>query len=284
MRHPLNQMKGYTTADVARLLELPPHRVRSYARAGFVAPARGPRNEYLFSFQDLVLLRTAAALSRERVPPRRITQSLLQLKSRLPTGRSLSELRIRAAGSEVVVCSTGEPPWSVRSGQFILEFDVAELASRVAPLARGVAARAQADTAERTAAEWFELGLELEAVAPGEACAAYERALAAQPALTDARVNLARLLHETGRSAEAEAHYVAALAVGEHALAAYNLGVLLEDTARTTEAIRSYARAIAADPMLADAHYNLARLYERQGDKRAAIRHFNGYRELMKQR
>ena len=44
--------------------------------AGFVTPSRGPRNEYRFTFQDLVLLRTALALQAARIPPRRILRSL----------------------------------------------------------------------------------------------------------------------------------------------------------------------------------------------------------------
>ena len=49
-------MKSYTTRDVARLLGLSEAQVRSQAR-GYLAPDRGPRNAYRFSFQDLVLLR-----------------------------------------------------------------------------------------------------------------------------------------------------------------------------------------------------------------------------------
>ena len=45
-------MKFYTTRDVARLLGLSEAQVRSHAR-GYLAPARGPRNAYRFSFQDL---------------------------------------------------------------------------------------------------------------------------------------------------------------------------------------------------------------------------------------
>ena len=157
---------GYTTRDVASLLGLPEHRIRAYARSGFISPARGPRNEYLFTFQDLVLLRAAAELSRANVPARRIGKALARLKVQLPQGRSLSEVRIHASGDEVVVRESGEPPWNPRSGQFHIEFDVAELAARVAPLARGAAERARADEEERTATEWFELGVELEAVAP----------------------------------------------------------------------------------------------------------------------
>jgi tetratricopeptide (TPR) repeat protein len=275
-------MMGYTTRDVASLLDLPQRRIRAYARSGLITPARGPRNEYLFSFQDLVLLRAAAELSRANVPVRRIGEALSRLKSQLPNGRSLSELRISASGDEVVVRESSEPPWNPESGQFHIEFDVGELAARVAPLARGVAARAHARADERSAGEWFDLGVELEAVAPDEARGAYEQALRIDPQLADPRVNLGRLLHEAGQRAEAEAQYRQVLSTREHPLAAYNLGVLLEDLKRDTDAIQAYARAIAADPELAEAHFNLARLYEQRGDQRAAIRHFNGYRALVR--
>ncbi|MEX1183289.1 MAG: tetratricopeptide repeat protein [Gemmatimonadota bacterium] len=291
---------GYRTDDVARLLDVPVHRVRAWARAGFVSPARGPRNELRFSFQDLVLLRTAAELARGRIPQRRITRTLLKLQRELPHGRSLTELHIHVAGDEVVVRDHGEPAWNPSSGQFHIDFDTADIASRIAEIApataraeaRGAAAvdRFAAATGERadpdgrTAGDWFELAVELEGAAPAEARRAYGRALALDASLADARVNLGRLLHDAGLIADAEAAYRRVLAAVEHALAAYNLAVLLEDAGRSTEAIQAYARALAADPLLAEAHYNLARLYEQQGDERAAIRHLNGYRELMKGR
>ena len=56
---------GYRARDVARMLGLPVEEVRRLARAGFVAPRRGPRNELRFAFQDLVLLRAAAGLVHE---------------------------------------------------------------------------------------------------------------------------------------------------------------------------------------------------------------------------
>lgn len=277
-------MKGYTTQDVAALLDIPAGRIRTYARAGFITPDRDERGAYRFSFQDLVLLRTAAELSRQHVPPRRITETLTKLRSRLPHGRSLSELRIHASGDEIVVREASEPPWNPGSGQFHLDFDVGEFASRVAPLAQRLATAAHEDADDRTAADWFALGVELEAVAPAEAIAAYEAALREDDALHDARVNLARLLCEADERARAEREYRRVLDVCEHALAAYNLGVLLEDTGREEDAIRSYGRALAADPKLAEAHFNLARIHERRGEQHAAIRHFNGYRELVLRR
>ena len=121
-------MKSYTTRDVARLLGLSEPQVRSHAR-DYLAPDRGPRNTYRFSFQDLVLLRTAKALGEARVSPRRIRRALRVLTSQLPVGRSLSAVRIASEGDRVVV-RDGEAAWQPESGQLLLDFDVARLAAQ----------------------------------------------------------------------------------------------------------------------------------------------------------
>lgn len=276
-------MKGYNTRDVANLLGLTEGQIRSYARAGFLTPARGPANEYLFDFQDLVLLRTAAALVRARVPKSRIVRALAKLRADLPRGRSLSELRITAIGEDVVV-SDGGTPWNAESGQFHIDFNVSDLATQVEPLARGIAERAEEEDIERTANDWFALGIELEAVSLLDAARAYERAIELDPDHSDSRVNLGRLFHEAGSLDDAETHYLAALESGENAFAAYNLGLIYEDRADTQGAIEAYEQALIAEPSLVEAHFNLARLYESIGEARSAIRHFNEYRMLTRRR
>ena len=59
------------------------------------------------------------------------------------------------------------------------------------------------------------------------------------------------------------------------------LGVLLEDLGRTGPALEAYQAAIGEDPMLADCHYNLARIYESLGKPQHAIRHLGQYRRLV---
>lgn len=274
-------MKGYTTRDVAHLLGLSPDQVRSYARAGFLTPARGPQGEYRFRFQDLVLLRTAKALVDARIPARRIRRVLEKLQRQLPHGRSLSEVRILAEGDRIIV-RDGETAWSPESGQVHLDLAVSDLASKVAPLARRVAQAAHDSDEDLDADHWYDLGLDLEAVDPEEALAAYERALEIDPEHADAHVNLGRLLHEAGESREAEAHYRLALASEpKHATAAFNLGIVLEDLGRPTQAIKAYLQAIAADAELADAYFNLARMYERRGDRTAALRYLKSYKAIV---
>ncbi len=277
-------MKGYTTRDVARLLGLTVAQVRAFARDGFFTPGRGPRGELHFSFQDLVILRTAKGLVAARIPTRRMRRALRRLRAQLPRGRSLAELRIAAEGDRIVV-SDGEATWSVDSSQTQLDFAVSDLATRAAPIARRTARAAQALDQDLGAEDWYELGLELEAVAPLEARDAYRRALELDTHHVDAHVNLGRLLHEQGLLEEAERHYRQALRQNpDHATAAFDLGIALEDRDRVTDAIEAYRLALAADPKLADAHFNIARLYEKTGKKAAALRHLSIYRRLTSRR
>jgi tetratricopeptide (TPR) repeat protein len=274
---------GYSTKDVAALLGLSTDQVRSYVRAGFLAPRQGPRGEYYFSFQDLILLRTAKALIAARVPRRRIRLALQNLREQLPENRALTGVRISAQGHQVVVRDGGEV-WNPESGQALFDFELAELARDAATLPlRAVPEEEPEETAGPESAEdWHERGLDLEDEGePGEAMAAYRRALEIAPGFADAHLDLGRLLHEHGQVAEAERHYRKALeARPEDATAAFNVGVALQDQERLGEAAEAYVAALAIDPALADAHYNLSGIYEALGEREDAFRHLRTYRRL----
>jgi tetratricopeptide (TPR) repeat protein len=274
-------MHGYSSRDVARLLDLSVAQVRSYTRAGFLEPRRGSRGEYRFSFQDLVLLRTAKGLIAARIPARLIRRTLRKLRERLPSGRPLTAVQVAALGQRIVV-RDGRTLWNPESGQTCFNFDVGELAEKVAPLARRAARRAFESSEEQTAEDWFALGRELEPSDPAKAREAYRRALELEPAHARAHINLGRLLHEAGRPDAAQTHYRLALAARPgDPTAAFNLGVALEDLGQAEEALRAYRLAVDSDPRCADAHYNLARLYEDRGRKADALRHYRAYRKLL---
>lgn len=271
----------YTTREIATILGLTEQQVRAHAKSGYVAPRRGSRGEYLFSFQDLVLLRAAVELMESDIPLRRIRRSLERLRDQLPEGRPLTAVRIAAKGESVVVQDGGKS-WSPDSGQYMFDFPVAELAAQVAPMAKRVAEGARSRNALMTADEWYELGCEVEIGSPDDAIEAYGRAIELDPHHADAHVNLGRLLHEKGKLSEAERHYRKALE-GESvsAVPAYNLGVVLEDAGRYRDAVLAYRRALEIDDSFADAHYNIAQLYEKLGEKADAFRHLKQFRSLM---
>jgi tetratricopeptide (TPR) repeat protein len=277
-------MKSYTTRDVARLLGLSEAQVRSQARAGFLTPDRGPGNSYRFSFQDLVLLRTARELAGASVPPRRIRGALCKLARDLRSGRSLSGLRITADAHRVIVLE-GENAWNPESEQLQIDFAVAELAGRIAPLAQHLARAPQCPSEPVGAAEWFDLGAGLEETAPDEARDAYVRALELDPDHADSHVNLGRLLQLEGRTGEAVEHYRWSLRAGStDPTARFNLGTALEILGRWADAIEAYQHALELDPEFADAHFNLARLYEQAGRAAAALRHLRAYQQLIQSR
>jgi tetratricopeptide (TPR) repeat protein len=265
----------YTTRQVAQLLDLPPHQVRAYARAGFLAPTRNERGWYRFAFQDLVLLRAAMGL----VVPlshQRVRRVLASLRGQVQRERSLSEIRIAVVGHQLMA-QDGEAVWNPESGQMHLNFASERRKSRVARLPE----RSDADRHAGEAEEWFERGVALEERDPVAARVAYQQAIALMPHHAAARVNFGRLLHDDGKPQDAIEQYVQALnAEPAHAVAHFNLGVAREDTGDRGGALAAYRRAVRYNPRFADAHFNLASLYERLGNPQAALRHLTEYRAL----
>ena len=270
-------MQGYTSSDVARMLDLSVGQVRTYARAGFFDPARGSRGEDRFSFQDLVLLRTAKGLT-ARIPARRVCTALRRLRQQLPTGRPLSGVQIGADGDSIVAHQSGRI-WQPESGQTHFNFQGEDQQPAAVPDAVPVPALRRDNTLDPE--DWFRLANDLEMSAPEQAREAYRRALELDPGHVDARINLGRLLHEAGQLRAAEANYRLSLAdQPDDATALFNLGVVVEDDGRRREATEIYRRTIAADPEYADAYFNLARLLEQLGDRTAALRYLSTYRKL----
>lgn len=267
-------MDKYGVREVEKLLRLPRSTIRSLIETGFVSPARGPRNAWLFSFQDLVVLRTAQALAAAKVPAKRITSSLKELRRHLPESMPLSGLSICAVADRVVV-KEGARRWQAESGQYLLAFE--------GDPARGSLSVIESGTVEPeiSAEAWFEKGVDLESRDAAGAIQAYRQALAVDPTFLDAHINLGCLLHKTGRLKDAERAYREAVRkTGSDPVLLYNLGVLLEDMGRKSEAVEAYKTALHGNPSLADCHYNLALLCEELDKPQDAIRHMAEYRRL----
>jgi tetratricopeptide (TPR) repeat protein len=273
-------MESYSVRDVERVLRLSRGTIRGLMHVGFVKPARGTKREYRFSFQDLIVLRTASALIQAKVSRRRIRSSLEDLRKHLPEEAPLSGLSICAVGDRVVV-REGRNHFQVDDGQYVLGLDV-EVENGELRVVEHKEAVAAEPAAPEDVVDWFEKALELEDVDTKAALAAYEKAVAADVENISAWINWGRLLHEQGDKRGAERVYRRAVEqAGPDSLLMFNLGVLLEDLGRTLQALDAYTSAIGEDPTLADCHYNLARLYESLGKPQHAIRHLGQYRRLV---
>ena len=237
----------YSLIEVARLLGV------DAARAVEVAALVYSQPPERFDFADLVLLRAAQALTCQQLPHEKLAVALTELQARLPQACEPTDLAVAVDGQ----CTFGferpsTPHWH-------------------APLA------------QVSAENLFQQARGLEEQSPDDAVERYTEALAQNPAHADAHVNLGRLLHTCGRLREAEAHYVASLVVRpDDCTATFNLAVVLQDLGRVDEAIGGYTEALRLDPACVDAYFNLSRLYEKKGEKVAALRHLKDYRRLLR--
>jgi Flp pilus assembly protein TadD/dipeptidyl aminopeptidase/acylaminoacyl peptidase len=93
-----------------------------------------------------------------------------------------------------------------------------------------------------------------------DAVASYRKALELDPGSTVAHRNLGSSLAQSGRYAEAEKQFRAALANGPDSQAYAGLGIVLAREGRTEEAIKYLQSAIESDPNNAAAQQELARL------------------------
>ena len=221
----------YGLRDVERLLGLPRSTVRALVKAGFAAPARGPRGAWRFSFQDLIVLRKAQALAAARVPHRRIVQAMKALRAQAESGQyalafepaaPVGELRRPAATpmdwfARGAALEGADAPAALRAYERAVAADRGFLDAHV-NLGRLLHETGQLAKAERVYREGlvacgsaplllFNLGVLLEDLERAtEAAQAYRGALRADPKLADGHYNLARLYEESGRTREALRH------------------------------------------------------------------------------
>jgi len=276
-------MHEFDAKDLERLFGIPASQLRSLIRAGHIHPLK-KAGRLSYSFQDLIVLRTAGSLRAAKIPAQRINRTLRRIRESLPGELPLSGLSIVAVGDRIVV-REGQALRESDTGQYTLDLEVVEKGGDLVVIDRradaetpGTATPGAATPGDRAETD-FEKALALEETDPKAARAAYEACLAADAGYLEARLNLGRLLHLDGRLREAEKVYRAAESA--EPLLSFNLAVLLEDLDRESEALSAYRHALALDPGFADAHFNLARLLERGGEQKDALRHLLAYRRLM---
>lgn len=260
----------YTRNEVERMIGVTRRELDYWTRLRLVLP-RSRWGERFFNFSDLVALETIKRLAARKIPAGRIRRAVTLLQTELGSAQTpLSRLRISTNGKQVVVYPPvkATPPFEPLTGQFVLNFETSELASKIHAMA------------SRSAEEWFEYGMLCDADTESldQAALAYRKAVDAAPDWVEARINLGTAMYQLGRMEEAlEQFSIAVEFEPENALAEFNLGCVLEQMGKTPEAIEHLARAVELAPSLADAHLNLALAYEKSGQVHNALRHLSLY-------
>jgi tetratricopeptide (TPR) repeat protein len=228
-------------------------------------------HESVYTFSDIIALRTIKHLTEQGVPPTHLSQAVEALHRQLAQVEApLSELRILFDGHNLAVEYAGRTIEPI-SGQLLLNFETRHLEEKVRAMP------------ERTADEWFALALEYEKDPQrcAEAADAYRHVIESEPDWVEPRLNLGTLLYEQGDLESAWECYRAAVAHAPgHALARFDLGSVLDEMKQFEEAAEQLQEAVRLDPTYADAHYNLARVYDELGRTRESLPHWHRYLQM----
>jgi tetratricopeptide (TPR) repeat protein len=265
---------SYSRQDVLRILQISSRQLLGWERAGLI-----PQLER-YSFQDLGQLRTLRLLREEDVPAASIRHSIVAMQAVAGLANPLQEASLVRTGTRLAFRCEGAMVDPIRR-QLLFDFERLErepVAAEVAPVPR-----ADSSTAQKVQ-DLFVAAVHAEETGDKQrAIEQYEEMLALDPDYAPAYINLGTIHFHLREFMRAEQLYRRATETDpQYVLAFFDLGNVLDELERPDESIAAYQRAVELSPRYADAHYNLALAFERKGERRPALRHWQAYLRLDK--
>ena len=274
-------MGSYSRQDVLRILDISPRQLQGWERAGLIA------QQPSYTFQDLGQLRTLRALRAEAVPAASIRQSIQAMRAVSGMANPLLEACVVRTGARLAFRHCGAMVDPIRR-QLLFDFERADrIDGPMAPkkiLVRPAPLQGAPDPGRHGVQRRFLAAVEAEECGKkNHALKLYEEILALEPVHAAACINLGTLYFHLRDFVRAEGFYRRAVESDPaYALGYFDLGNVLDELERQEESIAAYRQAVALAPGYADAHYNLALAYERTGEYRPALRHWQAYVKIDK--
>ena len=274
-------MTRYSRQDVLRILHLKGRQVATWERAGLISPHEQYTFEELGQLRTLRDLQSNAAKAHMRVTAGSIRASVEAMQRAAGLRNPLMEATAVWYGSRLRFRHQGALVDPLTQ-QLAFDFESTKR-QRLEVVGNGEEKQPTQQQRSAQLQEMFLRAVQLEddATTILHAAELYGIILSVQPAHAPALINLGTIHYNLRQFAEAERLYRrATIADPEYALAFFDLGNVLDEMQHLDQAIVAYQRAVALVPQYADAHYNLALAYERQGQKRKALRHWLTYVRL----
>ena len=269
-------MTSYSRQDVLRILQITPRQLQGWERAELISPQQS------YTFQALGQLRILRALREEDLPLASIRHSIVAMRAVAGMKNPLLEAGPVRTGTRLAFRHRGAMVDPIRR-QLLFDFERLEQGiggpsaiSEPSPL------RGPGMTAQRGVQELFLEAVEAEeAGEKTRAIQLYQQIMERDPGFAPAFINLGTIHFHLREFAWAEQLYRRATEIDpSYVLAFFDLGNVLDELQRPDESITAYRRAVELAPGYADAHYNLALAYERKGELRSALRHWQAYARL----
>jgi tetratricopeptide (TPR) repeat protein len=246
---------------LARYRSLREDHLRYLMKCGVLRPVLRTNADTFFAFPDLTVIKQANDGLGQGIAFRSVVRTLIAVRQ----GQLEFDFRLDAAPAKII---TLRRPESTRSAA-----------------TRAGAPGEVHDTA--LAEEYFRAASALDDgndATQNDAANAYRKALALDPYLVAALINLANIHYSRDELAEAQALYERAIGLESDFFEAhFNLGNIYHDLGRFPEAQSCYREALRLNPFYADAHFYLAVTFEKMGLSQDARPHWRAYRQLAPQ-
>jgi tetratricopeptide (TPR) repeat protein len=270
-------VSSYSRQDVLRILQIGSRQLQGWERAGIVA------QHQTYSFQDLGQLRTLRALREESVSASSIRHSIVAMRAVAGMANPMLEASLVRTGTRLAFRHCGAMVDPIRR-QLLFDFERLEQGSGPSALSEPLLLRRPGAPDPHGVQQMFLAAVQAEEA--GEKIRAiqlYQQMMERDPNFAPAWINLGTIHFHLREFGWAEELYRRATEIDpSYVLAFFDLGNVLDELQRVDESIAAYRRAVALAPRYADAHYNLALAYERRGEPRPALRHWQAYARLDK--
>jgi tetratricopeptide (TPR) repeat protein len=263
---------SYSRQDVLRILQISSRQLLGWEKAGLIL------TQQTYSFQDLGQLRTLRALREEDVSAASIRDSIVAMRAVAGMTNPLLEATVVRTGTRLAFRCSGAMVDPIRR-QLLFDFERFDQQVMAGP--RLLRARGASTVANDVHGLFLTAVQAEESGEKNRAISVYEQIIERDPGYAPAFINLGTLFFHLRRFSRAEELYRRATEIDPgYVLAFFDLGNVLDELERPEESIQAYEQAVVLSPRYADAHYNLALAYERRGEGRAALRHWQAYVRL----
>jgi tetratricopeptide (TPR) repeat protein len=268
---------SYSRQDVLRIMQISSRQLQGWERTGLIP------QQQRYTFQDLGQLRTLRALREEDVSSACIRNSVMAMKAVAGMANPLQEASLVRTGTHLAFRHNGAMMDPIRR-QLLFDFERFDSWDRLEASSASVelSPLRPVSAGPRSLQDRFLAAVQAEESGEkNRAIALYEEILELAPEYAPASINLGTMyfhLHQYGRAEDL--YRRATVADPGYVLAYFDLGNVLDELERLDESIAAYRQAVALAPRYADAHYNLALAYERKGQDRQALRHWQSYVRL----
>ena len=259
----------FSTRAAARILAVSPDRIRYWVKHQLVKPLAQRGRRHRFAFSDLLKMRMAKELLPHRQHLEPLRRRFDGITRYFGAVRQITSLNLENRDGEILV-RDGDLVFEAESGQLLLWSQGDRPAGKVEDSFGPARVRARFEEARRLAES-----------DPLRAMMLYNDLIGKEPGNFELHMRMASLLEQDGDLAGASRHLLgAAMLVPANAEVHQRLGLIQRKREEFELAVQSFQRAIECDPLAAEAHRNLAELYERVGRKRDALRHLSTLHRL----